>query len=402
MGGRKTQAIDAKVKSKRAATPKKASSVKKTAVTQGEAKKLKAMESLVATISRGKHMWEATFDALTSPVLILGSDYEIKRANKAAAKAMHLDVRDTIHKTCYKELAGRDSPCEACPLAITRQTGESKIQVLERRMKNARHYEVHAYPLDLSDEAPQTIMHYRDITEERELQSRLIQSEKMAAIGMLAGGVAHEINNPLGGILAFAQLAMRELPPEHTSYHDLKEIEEAALRCKRIVQDLLDFSRQNKDDARAPLGLNEVLKKIIPLIRVQVRNSQIELKSELGEALPQVYGNAHKLQQVFLNLITNAYQAMGKKGGKLTLKTERDEKGGVSVRIADTGPGISPENIGKIFDPYFTTKPQGEGTGLGLSITYGIIKEHGGNIQVESVLGQGTVFIVSFPLERSI
>jgi len=343
-------------------------------------------------------MWEATFDAITSPVLILTSDYIIKRANLALANAAVSDVRQTVGKRCYEVLANRKIPCKECPLANTFKNKKEHTQVLSNKMRNNRSYEVNAYMLDMADQESQVIMHYRDISEEKELQHRLIQSEKMAAIGMLAGGVAHEINNPLGGILAFAQLAMREVPEDHPAHNDLKEIEEAALRCKRIVQDLLDFSRQNKDDMQLALNLNDVLKKIIPLIRVQARNSHIELICDLDETLPAILGNIHKLQQVFLNLITNAYQAMGKKGGKLFLKTRRDAKDCVQLIVSDTGPGISRENIGRLFDPYFTTKSQGEGTGLGLSISYGIIKDHGGNIQVESELGEGATFIVSLPM----
>lgn len=363
-------------------------------------KKIKELEELVETISRGKYMWESTFDAITSPVMIVSSDYVIERANLAAAKAANMDVRQMVGTTCYEKLAGFSEPCHGCPLEKTLKAKESFFHTLEPFAKSGRQYEVNVYPLKSMDKSRQAVLHYHDITEEKKLQRQLLQSEKMAAIGMLAGGVAHEINNPLGGILAFAQLAMRDLASDHATQKDLKEIEEAALRCKRIVQDLLDFSRQNKEEVFGPVQLNDVIKKVMPLIQVQARTSQIDVETHLTSPLQAICGNFHKLQQVILNLVTNAYQAMKSKGGgRLTLKTysPKNEKK-VYAEVSDTGPGIAEGHLEKIFDPYFTTKNQGEGTGLGLSISYGIVQEHGGQIDVKSTFKKGTTFVLSFPI----
>lgn len=360
--------------------------------------RIKELESLVETISRGKYMWESTFDAIKNPVIIVSSDYKILRANKAAATSSQLDVKQLINTTCYEMLAGKKSPCRGCPLKVTLKDKKPNTQRLDPFPKSLRQYEVNAYPLFDSEDKPQAVLYYRDITEEKKLSDRLLHSEKMAAIGLLAGGVAHEINNPLGGILAFAQLAMRDLPEDHKIQNDLKEIEEAALRCKRIVQDLLDFSRQNREEVMGPVQVNDVLKKIIPLLKVQARASRIEMQCDLADNLPFIKGNFHKLQQVFLNLATNAYQAM-EHGGTLTIKTYyKKDSNRVGAEISDQGPGINQEDLGKIFDPYFTTKSQGEGTGLGLSITYGIVQEHHGDIDIKSEIGKGTTFVLSFPV----
>lgn len=365
---------------------------------QEKTEKVQELEALVETISRGKYMWESTFDAIKNPVMIVSSDYKILRANKAAAIASQIDVKQVINTTCYEVLAGRKIPCRGCPLGVTLRDKKPNTQKLDPFSKSGSQYEVNAYPLFDSKGERQVVLYYRDITEEKKLSDRLLHSEKMAAIGLLAGGVAHEINNPLGGILAFAQLAMRDLPEDHKTQSDLKEIEEAALRCKRIVQDLLDFSRQNREEVMGPVQLNDVLQKIIPLLKVQTRTSRIEMQCDLANNLPFIKGNFHKLQQVFLNLATNGYQAMGR-GGELTIKTYYKKEGDrVGAEVSDSGPGIKPEDLSKIFDPYFTTKFQGEGTGLGLSITYGIVQEHHGEIDVRSEIGKGTTFVLSFPV----
>lgn len=361
-------------------------------------KKIAELESLIQTISVGKYMWESTFDAITNPVMIVSPDYKILRANRAAARASKVDVRKITGTICYQTLAGSDKPCQGCPLPSTLRTRSSHVSSLEPFKKSGHHYQVNAYPIIPAQEGEEVVLHYRDVTEEKELQRQLMHSEKMAAIGMLAGGIAHEINNPLGGILAFAQLAMRDLPAVHEAQGDLKEIEEAALRCKRIVQDLLDFSRQNRDEVMIEVNLNDAIQKIVPLIQVQARTSQIDNIIDLAPGLPQIRGSAHKLQQVFLNLAANAYQAMTH-GGVLTIRTFLDQqKNRVCALISDNGPGIPNDHMDKIFDPYFTTKDQGKGTGLGLSITYGIVQEHQGKIEVENKKEGGTQFLISFPL----
>ena len=363
--------------------------------------RIKELEALLETISRGKYMWESTFDAITSPVMIVSHDYHILRANRAAAHISKVDVRALIGTKCHETLAGSPEICQGCPLSVTLKKQTPGGCTLEPFQKSERQFAVHSYPLKSSEGEKQVVLYYQDVTEEKDLNRRLLQSEKLAAIGQLAGGVAHEINNPLGGILAFAQLAMRQLEKEHPAKDVLKEIEEAALRCKRIVQDLLDFSRQSGDENMVPMQMNDVVNKIVPLVQVQTRASRIRFESQLATTLPSIKGSVYKLQQVFLNLINNACQAVTT-GGFIKLSTFYDkEKNIVCAEIEDNGHGIRDEHLSKIFDPYFTTKKQGEGTGLGLAITYGIVEEHGGSIEVKSVWGHGAKFKISFPaIER--
>lgn len=359
--------------------------------------KIAELEKLVQTISLGKYMWESTFDAISDPVLIVTQDYKVARANLAAAKNSGSHVRELIGQNCFEKFAGFEKPCVGCPLQKSIQTSAPQSCELKAFKNGGKRYQVQAYPLQHAhEEVSQTILYYRDVTEEKALQQQLLHSEKMAAVGTLAGGVAHEINNPLGGILAFTQLVLRDLGREHSSYTDLKHIEEATLRCKKIVQDLLDFSRKEREEEMTSVDINEVIGKVVPLVAMQAKAVGVQIIAKLAEGMPPVRGHVHKLQQIFLNLLNNACQAT-KNGGDVVIAT-RLNGGSVQVIVSDKGVGISPDIIGKIFDPYFTTKPQGEGTGLGLSITYGLVREHQGIIDVKSSLGQGTTFTVELPV----
>jgi len=363
------------------------------------ASRIKELEDLVTILSRGKYMWESTFDAITDPVSIISKDYTIERANLALAHVADCDIRNVIGKKCYEVFAGRESPCMGCPAKAAWSRHEAVLNRLDSTISN-HHYEVHAFPAPNKDGSQSMVIHYRDISESERLQQELIQQEKMAAIGMLAGGIAHEINNPLGGILAFTQLLIRDCTENVAMKGDLEEIERAAVRCKKIVSDLLDFSRLSKPKDRQWLDVNPLLEKLFPFLKMEFKSWNIDLVTELNTTVPKVFGSANQLQQVFLNLITNACHAMNK-GGVLTVKTELVQNGRfVAVHVIDTGVGIPKENIAKIFDPFFTTKDPGKGTGLGLSVSYRIIKEHKGSIGVDSQVGQGTTFSVMLPAEQ--
>jgi C4-dicarboxylate-specific signal transduction histidine kinase len=344
-------------------------------VLEGRAKKL---QDLVEIISRGKYMWESTFDAITAPVQIVSENYEIVRANLTLAAVGGKDITSIIGKKCYEAYAGRDAPCEDCPLKAALERDDRVQSTLGNKIEK-REFEVYAYPLGAGGSPGTAVLYYRDVSEERRLQREVIQQEKMAAIGLLAGGVAHEINNPIGGILAFTQLMKRDATDNKAVMDDLEEIEKAAIRCKKIVSDLLDFSRVTREGDRAGVDINILLEKIFPFLQREMRSFNVELEFRGDPNLPQVVGHADRLQQVFINLMTNACHAMPK-GGVLTVETSRDDDGTVLVKVRDTGEGIPKDLCERIFDPFFTTKEPGKGTGLGLSISYRIVREHGGEI----------------------
>lgn len=355
----------------------------------------KKLNDLLKIIERGKRMWESTFDAIMSPVHIVSRDYSVLRANLSFAAMCGEDIRDVIGQKCYVIFANRAEPCLSCPLKQSFLSSSHYTSHLDNLIAK-REFDASAYPIDAAIH-DSSVVYYHDITEERRLQRELIQQEKMAAIGMLAGGVAHEINNPLGGIIAFVQLLKRDSANKENLKNDLEEIERAALRCKKIVADLLDFSRVSSDRDRCLVNVNTLIEKVFPFIQREIKSFNVELKFDAGLKIPSVLGIPDRLQQVFLNLLTNACHAMPK-GGTLIVRTRSAERGKfVDISVRDTGTGIPCEIIDKIFDPFFTTKEPGKGTGLGLSISYRIVKDHDGDIFCNALSGGGTEFVVRLP-----
>jgi signal transduction histidine kinase/CheY-like chemotaxis protein len=236
-------------------------------------------------------------------------------------------------------------------------------------------------------------------TEElRAAQEQLLQSEKLASIGQLAAGVAHEINNPMGVILGFAQGILKTLPKDDSLKKPLSTIEKESLRCKRIIQNLLDFARHSEPTPHLT-NINELINTSCELVEHQISLQNVKLVKNYDPALPPIMADPNQLQQVFINIMLNAYQAMPD-GGTLHITTKQVGSE-LQVIFTDTGVGIPPENVQNIFDPFFTTKEVGEGTGLGLSVSYGIVKAHGGDIEVESQVDKGTTFVIKLPLDKS-
>ena len=237
-------------------------------------------------------------------------------------------------------------------------------------------------------------------TELEKAQIQMFRSEKMAAIGQMAAGVAHEINNPLTGVITFAHLLKKSVAREGRQRDDLDTIIREAERCSRIVRGLLDFARGG-EIVRKQLDVNEVLERTLSLMRYQPKFEKVEIERQYAAALPEIEADQDQIQQVFVNLIANAGEAMAGEGRlRLTTRAVGDVNGhgpGVRIEVMDTGPGIAESDLGRIFDPFFSTKETGEGTGLGLSVTYRIIENHGGRIAVSSKVGAGTRFAVYLP-----
>ncbi len=228
----------------------------------------------------------------------------------------------------------------------------------------------------------------------------LIQSEKLAAFGQLGAGIAHEVKNPLAGILGYAQLTLRKLDEDSPFRKNLKIIETETRRCTEIISNLLTFARQESTSMQ-PTSINQVVDAAMQIVDHQLGVNNVQITKEYADDLPHCEANANQLQQAIMNFAINAQQAMGLAGGNLIVRTRQNAPGGVIIEVEDNGPGIPEEIRSKIFEPFFTTKPAGQGTGLGLSVTYGIIKDHGGDIRIEDVQGGGTRFVVTLPTAAS-
>jgi two-component system NtrC family sensor kinase len=235
-----------------------------------------------------------------------------------------------------------------------------------------------------------------NVTSRIKLEETLQQSEKLSSIGLLAAGVAHEVNTPLTGVSSYTQMLLGMIPETDPKHALLMKVQKQTERASNITNNLLNFSRAGNSSDFTEVDINKLLDDTLQLLEPQMRKSQIEVAKNYAETPPKIIGNAGKLQQVFTNLIINARDAMIG-GGRITLETELVENGEVVIKVSDTGEGISPENINKIYDPFFTTKGVGSGTGLGLAVSYGIVQEHSGTIEVESEVGEGTSFRLVFP-----
>jgi len=241
-----------------------------------------------------------------------------------------------------------------------------------------------------------------DITERVTLETQLAQADKLSSIGLLAAGVAHEINTPLAVISSYAQMLSKQLRGDARLGPVLDKITQQSFRAAEIANGLLNFSRTSTTEFRST-DLNQVIKDTLSLLEHQFKTARIDVDLDLADELPAINGNPGKLQQVFLNLLLNAKEAMPS-GGSLRVSTQFN--GHVEALISDSGSGIAPEHLKRIYDPFFTTKTtprpgDRRGTGLGLSVSYGIIQEHAGKIQVESAVGAGTTFHLEFPLLRN-
>ena len=239
---------------------------------------------------------------------------------------------------------------------------------------------------------------FDDVTDRAELERRLVQADRVSSIGLLAAGVAHEVNTPLAVISTYAQMLAKQVADDEQKSKLLEKISKQTFRASEIVNSLLNFSRTSTTEF-GEVSINRVIQETLSLLDHQMKKAGLEVRTDLDAGAPGITGNPGKLQQVFLNLFINARDAMAP-GGVLEVKTSHEEDGGVHIDVSDSGHGIDPENIHRIYDPFFTTKGAKKGTGLGLSVTYGIIQEHGGAIKVFSRPGGGTRFHLEFPVQR--
>ena len=364
-------------------------------------------EELIRFVENLKQQWVSTIDALVDPLMIVTKDYKIHKANKSLARMAGTNVKDLIGSPCYKAFANREKPCSGCKMKEFVDQSTSGQYELDN-IHADKFFEVASQPLYDSDEKfIGAVQVYRDRTHAKRLQEQLMQQEKLASIGLLAGGVAHEINNPLGGILIFSQMLLKEMDKASPHYQDVVEIEAATQRCKAIVESLLDFARQQpaRRNKEANINVIEAIQTALRLGKVSTPKGTIDIDQQIDEDLAHhTAGDRNKLIQLFLNLIQNAIQAMPD-GGRLIVRGSTEERAGELIgvyEVQDTGIGIAPEYVKKVFDPFFTTKDPGEGTGLGLALCYGIAQEMGGTMECESTVNVGSTFRIELPLVETV
>lgn len=353
----------------------------------------RAQETLARSEARYRHLVESASDAIVT----LDANGRFTTVNHAAENISGYKREELVGQWFAPMLPDDDLPKALAHFqqALAGETGLFESQFY-RKDGEVRTIAI-TYSTPQKDE--EVLCLIRDVTDQKMLQEQLIQSEKMSAIGQLVSGVAHELNNPLAGISAFAQLLLAEkrFPPDQRTAAET--IYSEARRASRIVQNLLTFARQHKAE-KVQTAINQVLDDTLELRGYELRVRGIDVRREYDESLPDTMADAHQLQQVFLNLITNAEQAMEQRDGhhhRLTVRTRRNADS-IRIEIEDTGAGIPPNLIERIFNPFFTTKPTGSGTGLGLSISLGIVREHEGRIWAENAPQGGARFVVEIPV----
>jgi signal transduction histidine kinase/ActR/RegA family two-component response regulator len=354
-----------------------------------------------------KKRWERTFDAMGDIVTIHDTEMHIIRANRATKEMLGLGWRDLIGKHCYEVFRGENAPCPGCPEVPALRDFQLHTAEIEHPRLN-KSFLVTASPLFDEQGRCEGIIHVaKDITEQQLLTAKLRQAQKMEAVGTLAGGVAHDFNNILTGILGYAELARMSMPADSPLYRDLSEVLALGKRGANLVRQLLTFSRQQAMET-VDLDLNKLITNLMKLLhRLIPENIKVEFTP--GPDLLRIRADKGQLEQVMVNLAVNARDAMPE-GGRLVIETANVEANGndknphpslVRLRVSDTGTGMDKAMHEQIFEPFFTTKETGKGTGLGLSLVYSIVKQHEGWIELESAPNQGTTFSLFFPADQA-
>jgi hypothetical protein len=348
---------------------------------------------------------QAVLDGITDLMLVLSEDLKIQRVNHVFSE--WFPGVDPIGKHCYTLFRGENSKCINCPAQRSLDLDEIvKDLCIYKINEKFRHFEIIASPLKTSHTGERNVLLFkRDVTLEKEFQAQFYQAEKMATVGALAAGVAHEINNPLAAISGFAEGLQRRIVrikgkvepailEDFTEYTDT--IIKECLRCRDIVQTLLTFSRPVAASL-GPVDINQCVRDTLFILKHHFKEQHnITVKTELQANLPVIMGDESQLKQVIINLFTNAFDAT-RQGDIIRVITHAGDLGGVALIVEDSGCGIPVELHDKLFEPFFTTKPVGQGVGIGLSTCYSIVKNHGGEITVTSREGKGTFFKVSLP-----
>ncbi|HEV8305733.1 MAG TPA: ATP-binding protein [Gemmatimonadales bacterium] len=347
-------------------------------------------------VRRAKEQWETAFDALSEGIAVVDEQGRVRRANRSLAELLHTPLPAVVGTDFCPALLGESRALVELLEAARR--GERPPALVARSERLERTVRVNAARIPSVSSEQSLVVLVEDVTDQQAMETQLIQSEKLAAVGQLVSGVAHELNNPLTSIAGLSEFLLEQKELGKSDRGHLQVIQEQAERAGRIVRDLLTFARKGAPE-RAPVDLNDVVQRTLSLMEYDLKLKDVAVIRDLAAALPDVLGDRHGLQQVMLNLLTNAAQAVVDnppvRPRMITVSTWVDDQ--VHLRVADSGPGISDVAAQNVFTPFFTTKEPGKGTGLGLSITYSIVESHGGRIVLERPSGDGAAFRVDLP-----
>ena len=377
----------------------------KVIATHGFFRDVTERKQMAQSLQKAAEEWRTTFDSINDMVAIVGANHQVIRVNKAFARVINMESGDIIGRHCYEVIHGMNQPHPSCPHARTLET--KKVETSEYFDKKLKLWvEATASPIfDDNGQLTGSVHIIKDISarkkaeeEEQQLRNKAEMSSRLAAVGEMASGIAHEINNPLTGVIGFSELLLGRPNLPEDMKEELKIINDGSQRVKDIVRRMLTFARQAKP-LKSSVSITELIDNTLELRGYVLKTANIEVVRDYDPDLPWVMADAGQLQQVFLNLIVNAEYAMKKAHDKgvLVIKTERLD-GYIRISVTDDGTGIPEAVKSRLFQPFFTTKEPGEGTGLGLALSMGIIKEHGGFMKVDSVEGQGTTFIIDLPI----
>ena len=321
----------------------------------------------------------------------------IEAVNNAFILKLGYDERDVIGKSLEHFFESQEKWCEFRDVSIKKQQVDN-ISVFLRKKEGPliKGFAYTEYIQEKTEGEGYLRVIVKKVGEKQDLEARLPNIEKMAALGYLSASVAHEINNPLNIILGYAQLLLEDFEPGTEAYESLQEIEKCSKMCRQVVSDLLKFSRTHKKEKKV-ININECLEEVISVCSHQLMLSRIKLHKKFSEEPLLVLGDANKLKQVFLNLVVNAQQAIGEDGTISIISDSDPENNEIVICIKDSGCGIPPEVQKRIFEPFFTTKKGKGGTGLGLAVSRNIIVEHGGRVEIKSKVNEGTEFKICLP-----
>lgn len=340
------------------------------------------------------------FDNIPDSFYIVDENYFLIAINQSRAERSGVMPQMVVGLHCYEGLYHFNSPCPGCLVAKTLKNKEStlrKVHLLQKDNSNLE-WEIQTFPVqDVENRPRQVILLEQNITEKQRMEAELIQSEKLAAVGQLAAGVAHEINNPLTSIIANAQMLVQDIPAEHEDWRQSAQLIEAAgVKATQVVKNLLGSVRKEDFDFE-PVDLNESIQNALMLLSHEFLSHQISMSFQRDSDMPEIIASGNYLQSAWINLIMNSIEAIEDESGEIRISTNFDGNNFI-VKISDNGKGIPNEYINQIFEPFFTTKKKSEkGTGLGLSLVRRVVQSHNGQILVESEEGKGTTFTIILP-----